>query len=354
MPTGRVMVAMDKYRGTALAAELCDVIARTARHLGHEVQIQPLSDGGEGFVDAFAGTDVLVNACGPLGEATRARVRMSPSALGPVGVIEVADVVGRDRLTHPRRDQALAANSRGVGMLVEASQELGATSIVVGCGGSATSDGGRGCYDYLRERGGLRVAVSVATDVTARFSGASRYAEQKGVHRDDVGLIERRLASIRDVYLREQGVDVELIDRTGAAGGIAGALVALGATPVGGFDAVAGAVGLDERLKGCALVVSGEGRLDLGSLEGKAVVSLAQRIDAECRLVVICGSVDLDAQNLFLSEFPRAELISLSDRFGLNRALAQTLACVEEVAHEVLGEVPSLRRPHRRGHQPHE
>ncbi len=337
MPAPRVIVAMDKFRGTALSSELCEVIACTARRFGIEVDVQPMSDGGEGFVDSFDGTDVVVNACGPLEESTQARVRLSSSAHGLLGVIEVADVIGRDRLPRPNRYQALAASSRGVGIVMVACQDLGATSLVVGCGGSATSDGGLGCYQYLRQKGRLNVPVMVATDVTARFSGASRYALQKGVDPNDLEIIDRRLASIRDMYLREQGVDVELVDRTGAAGGIAGALVALGATPVGGFDAVADAVGLDERLEHCSLVISGEGRLDQGSLEGKVVVSLAQRIGPDSRLVLICGSIDVDAKKQFHSRFPHAELISLSDRYGIDRALGETLACIEEIAEEIFG-----------------
>ena len=294
-----------------------------------------MSDGGEGFVDAFDGTDVVVNACGPLEESTQARVRLSPSGHGLLGVIEVADVIGRDRLPRPNRHEALAASSRGVGFLMMACQELGATSLVVGCGGSATSDGGLGCYRYVGEQGGLKVPVTVATDVTARFSGASRYALQKGVNPHDLHIVEQRLATLRDTYRREQGVDVELIERTGAAGGIAGALVALGATPVGGFDAVADAVGLDAQLENCPLLISGEGRLDEGSFEGKVVVSIAQRVGPESRLVLICGSVDAGARERFHSRFPHAELISLSDRYGIDRALADTLACVEEVAGDV-------------------
>jgi glycerate kinase len=335
MPPPRVVVAMDKFRGTALAPELCEAIAKVAQRFAIPVHIQPMSDGGEGFADAFVGTDVMVEACGPLEEPTQASVRMSPSAHGLVGVIEVADVIGRDRLVSPSGYQALAASSRGVGYLVLACQKMGASSLVVGCGGSATSDGGLGCYWYLRNNGGLRVPVKVATDITARFSGAARYAVQKGVHPDDLRIIERRLEAIRETYLREQGVDVELIERTGAAGGIAGALVALGATPIGGFEAVSDAVGLDERLENCTLVISGEGRLDQGSLEGKVVVSLAQRVGPSNRLVLICGSVDADAGEQFLSRFPHAEMISLSDRYGIDRALTDTLSCVEEVADDV-------------------
>jgi glycerate kinase len=329
------MVAMDKFRGTALAPELCEVVARTIRSVGVEIDIQPMSDGGEGFMDAFDGRDVIVDACGPLGESTQARVRLSPSVHGLLGIIEVADVIGRDRLSTPTRRDALAASSRGVGLLIAACEELGAASLVVGCGGSATSDGGLGCYQYLRERGGLQLPTMVATDITAPFSGALRYALQKGVSPEDLPVVAHRLEKVRDIYRRDQNVDVELTERTGAAGGIAGALVALGASPVGGFDAVADAVGLDDRLRNASLVISGEGRLDQGSLEGKVVISLAQRLGPNSQLVLICGSVESDAREQFLSRFPRAELISLSEHFGIDRALADTLACVEEVTKDV-------------------
>jgi hypothetical protein len=110
-----------------------------------------------------------------------ARVKIVNATSGALGVIEVADVVGRDLMPRPTSANALAATSRGVGHLILAAAQMGADAVLVGCGGSCTSDGGLGCYEVLREAGGLPVPVTAATDVTASFSGARRFAEQKGV-----------------------------------------------------------------------------------------------------------------------------------------------------------------------------
>jgi glycerate kinase len=177
----------------------------------------------------------------------------------------------------------------------------------------------------------------VATDITARFSGAVRYAAQKGVMPDDLHIIERRLEAIRQTYFQEQGVDVELIERTGAAGGIAGGLTALGATPMSGFDAVASAVRLEERIQQADLIITGEGSFDEGSLEGKVTVSLAEHVTQGTRLVLICGTVDPGAATKFQSRFPDSLIISLTDRYGRERSLNDTLSCVEHTADLEIG-----------------
>jgi glycerate kinase len=223
-----------------------------------------------------------------------------------------------------------------VGELILAAARLGASEVVVGCGGSATSDGGLGCYQVLREAGGLPIPVIAATDIDALFSGARRYAAQKGVRSQDLVIIDERLSSIRDRYLKEQGVDVELLERAGAAGGIAGALASLGATLVSGFDAVSSAVGLPERIESAQLVITGEGRFDSGSLEGKVTVGMAQLAAGRTPVLVVCGSVDDDAAAIFSGRFPNSSIASLERRFGLEIALNQVLECAAVVVKESL------------------
>lgn len=329
--TPQILVAMDKFRGTASAPAVCDAVGDVVQRHGLLVDVQPISDGGEGFSDAFDGEDVVVDACGPLEEPSVARYKVSRSEKGVVAIIEVAEVVGRDRLPNPASYQALAASSRGVGHLVVACQNEKVDSILIGCGGSSTSDGGLGCYRYVRDHGGLKIPTVVATDITARFSGAIRYAVQKGVSPQDLHIIEHRLEAIRRTYYKEQGIDVELVERTGAAGGIAGGLAALGASPTSGFEAVASAVGLYEKIDRADLVISGEGSFDAGSLEGKVTVSLATHLRPHTRLVLICGRVEPSVAAKFHDQVPGSLVISLTERFGAQRALNDTLACIDEL-----------------------
>ncbi len=328
------LVAMDKFRGTASARDLVNAVARALESNKYVTDLQPMSDGGEGFREAFAGEEVTVEVPGPLGTLVEARITLDDSLTGRRAVLEIAEVVGRDHLVSPSRRDALDASSAGVGHLIVSAVDLGATSILIGAGGSATSDGGLGCYQVLRAAGGLAVPVSVATDVTARFSGLLRYAEQKGVHAEDMALLEQRLKDVRALYLKEQRVDVELLARTGASGGIPAALAALGAVLTSGFEVVASSVNLLERVRRSALVVTGEGRLDAGSLEGKVTSAIASMVGDSAALLVVCGSVEREAALSFQSRFPNARVVSLVELFGEERAMADVLACVEIVVAE--------------------
>jgi glycerate 2-kinase len=329
-----VLAAMDKFRGTATASELCDDVARAAIANECSVDLQPMSDGGEGFRGAFRGNEVLIDVPGPLGAFVHAPLTLVSESGGLLAVFEVADVVGRQLLVSPSSKQALAASSAGVGQLIVAAVELGARSILVGCGGSATSDGGLGCYEVLRDAGGLSVPLTAATDVTAHFSGARRYAEQKGVAASDLKRVDERLSDIRTLYLAEQGIDVESLERTGASGGIPGALAALGASLASGFESVVNAVALEQRLESASLVVTGEGRLDHGSLEGKVTVGIAELVNERVPLLVVCGSVDDEAADVFRRRFPTATVVSLVERFGETKAMRDVRSCVSAVVND--------------------
>ena len=331
---GRVVAAFDKFRATATSSELGAATARAARARHREVDVVSLSDGGEGFLDAFTGDDVTFSVPGPLGYPVVARVRLHAADDGLVGVIESADAVGRHLLAYPTRGEALVASSAGLGRLLLEGERLGVTRLVVGCGGSATSDAGLGCYQVLRAAGGLSVPVTAATDVTARFLDARRYAAQKGVVAHDLARVDERLEMARALFYEDQGVDVADVERTGAAGGIAGALFALGATLVGGFDLIAREVSLATRLAGASLVVTGEGRLDEGTLEGKVVAGVADLVTGP--LLVVCGSLDHDAAAAFGARHPRARLVSLAERFGERRAVDDAPGCVETLVAEAL------------------
>jgi len=141
-----VLAAMDKFRGTASARQLSEVVARAALVQECNSDVQPMSDGGEGFRDAFEGDVLTVQVPGPLGEPVQSTITLCQAASGLAAVVEVAEVVGRHLLDSPTRSEALAASSAGVGHLILASAGYGARSVLIGCGGSATSDGGLGCY----------------------------------------------------------------------------------------------------------------------------------------------------------------------------------------------------------------
>ncbi len=143
--------------------------------------------------------------------------------------------------------------------------------VLIGVGGSATTDGGLAALEALGwSLGGLD--VTVACDVTIGFlDAAARFGPQKGASDAQVALLRRRLERLADVYERRTGVDVTTLEGGGAAGGLAGGLAALGARLEPGFEVVALEAGLEEALEGATLVVTGEGRLDASSFAGKVV-----------------------------------------------------------------------------------
>jgi glycerate 2-kinase len=232
----------------------------------------------------------------------------------------------------PEGNDPVAASTAGTGELIAAAIEAGATRVIVGVGGSATTDGGLAALRAL-PLGRLRgVDLVVACDVRTRFVDAAEvFASQKGATPAQVELLRRRLERLAQLYATEHGVDVADLPGSGAAGGLAGGLAVAGARLVSGFDLVADEVDLDERVDGADLVVTAEGFLDAQSFEGKVVggvVGLAGSLGVP--VVALVGEVFDDAAD-------RVRAVSLVERFGERRALTETLACVEEAAVEVLG-----------------
>jgi glycerate kinase len=247
-------------------------------------------------------------------------------------VIEMAEVAGLTLAGGSEGNDPVAASTVGVGELIAAALDSGATRVIVGVGGSASTDGGLAALKALHPLGRLKgVDLVVACDVRTGFLDAANvFAPQKGATPAQVELLRRRLERLAQVYLDEHGIDVTAIEGAGAAGGLAGGLAAAGARIVGGFDLVAEEVELYDHLEGADLVITAEGFLDEQSFDGKVVGGVAAlAADAGVPVVAIVGEVFDDAQH-------RIEVVSLVERFGRERSLHDTLACVEEATTEVL------------------
>src|SRR5262249_8975381 len=204
--------------------------------------------------------------------------------------------------------------------------DAGARDIIVGVGGSATTDGGLGAVEVLRDVAPFPshgLAVRVACDGQTRFVDAARVvAPQKGADAEPVAFLADRLPQLAYRYPGELGTDVGDLPGAGAAGGLAGGLAALGAKLVPGFELVAASVGLDDALAEAELVVTGEGRLDSTSLAGKVVGGVARRAAAR-RLPFLAVAGDVDPE-------VGAELtaVSLIERFGEERAWSAPEECI--------------------------
>ncbi len=287
-----------------------------------------MADGGEGTLDALGGPNRTTTVTGPLGHPVAARWRLD----GRTAVIEMAEASGLVLAGGAEGNDAVAASTVGTGELIGAAVDAGARRVIVGLGGSASTDGGLAALRALHPLGRLKgVELLVACDARVGFvDAAATYAPQKGANPAQVELLRRRLERLAQVYLEEHGVDVTTLDAAGAAGGLAGGLAAAGATLVSGFDLVAEEVGLDEHIEGADLVITGEGFLDAHSFEGKVVggvVELAASLGVP--VVAVAGEVFDGAERL-------VEAISLVDRFGEVRARDGAVSCIEAVVADVL------------------
>jgi glycerate 2-kinase len=331
----RLLAAPDKFRGTLDAPGAADAIERAASKAGWQVTCQPLSDGGEGFDDAFLGTMVALTVADPLGVPVTASYKLNHGT----AIIEMAHAAGRALLPHPTGDDPLMASTRGVGQLIADAYAKGATRIFVGCGGSATTDGGFGVVEELEDLfPNDRCRLVAAVDVLTTFIDAAKvFAPQKGATPDQVKKLTWRLTALAETYDDLFGVDVRTIPGSGAAGGLAGGLAALGGEIRSGFDVVAREVRLDDQIALADLIVTGEGTLDATSFEGKTVGSLIERVAGAKPIVVIVGAIDPSAQPLVTDFDPTlVEFVSLTERFGAKKSLKKTGKSLRKVVEEVL------------------
>jgi len=329
----RVVAAPDKFRGTATAAEVADAIGRAAWEQGWTCDEVPMADGGEGLLDVLGGANRISTVTGPLGDPVDAPWRLHRST----AVIETALASGLALVGGAEGNEPVTASTYGTGELINDALEAGARRVIVGVGGSATTDGGLGAlralYPLQRLKG---VELVVACDVHTLFvDAATRFAPQKGATAAQVELLRRRLERLAQVYEDEHAVDVRTLRGSGAAGGLAGGLAAAGATLVAGFDVVADEVALDERLIGADLVVTGEGFLDEASFDGKVVGGVAAlAAEVGVPVLAVVGRVFDDVGD-------RLPLVALVERFGEDRAMHDTTACVFTVVAEHLASIQS-------------
>jgi glycerate kinase len=324
----RVVAAVDKFRGTASGAEVAHAIGQACWELGHDCVELALADGGEGLLDVLGGANRTTRVTGPLGTPVDAGWRMK----GTTAIIEMARASGLQLAGGPDGNDPMNATTRGTGELIDAALTAGASRIIVGLGGSATTDGGLGALQAISAPARLRgVELLVACDVTTRFEDAAEvFGPQKGATPTQIRMLTGRLHSLAEQYRDQFGVDVREIPGSGAAGGIAGMLAALGGSLLPGFDLVADELDLHDHVATADLVITGEGRLDVQSFEGK-VVGGVMEVCAEHGVPVaaIVGVADDDVRD-------RIPLAVLADEFGEERALREPLWCVERAAAGLL------------------
>jgi glycerate kinase len=333
------LAAPDAFKGTATASEIAGAVDSAAAAAGWACDRCPLSDGGEGFAAVMAEA-LAENGCwvesvveGPLGEPVAARWWLAATASGTQAVIESAAASGLWLAGGPLRNDPAAASTRGTGELIVEAARLGARRVLLGVGGSATTDGGLGALEAIDGAGGLGdVELVVACDVDTPFLDAARvFGPQKGADAAMVSRLSARLEALAATYRDRSGTDVTTLSGGGAAGGLAGGLAVAGARLVPGFEVVAEATGLRRRLASADLVVTGEGRLDPTSWSGKVVGGVAAAAaEPGVEVVVVAGAAD-PSWRTGLGAVPAPTVIDLTARFGTEAAHDEPSRCVTEI-----------------------
>lgn len=327
----RIIIAPDSFKEAMTAAEAAAAMARGVRAVVPDADVVelPMSDGGEGFTEAVAaslGAEVRdVDAVDALGRPVIARIALADGT----AVAEMASASGLEIISAEDRD-VRASDTRGVGRLVKAALDAGATRLLLGIGGSATNDGGAGMLVELGARildadgaeigstpaelervasvdlSGLdeRLAdleVDVACDVDNPLLGergaSAVFGPQKGASEDDVAFLDEVLGRWAAASGHEDEADRP---GAGAAGGLGFALLAfLGATLQPGIELVSGAVGLADAVEGAELVITGEGSVDAQTLGGKTPAGVtAVAKEAGVPTLIVAGRVKADADVL--------------------------------------------------------
>lgn len=331
----RICIAPDKFKGSLSASEAAHAIARgIARALPQaELILVPVADGGDGtaraLVDALGGRMVSAEVTGPDGR----RVNAAYGMLDPqTAVIELAQASGL-ALVGAGANDPLRATTRGTGELIAAAIDAGAKRIILAIGGSATNDAGTGALRALGARfldakgmplpeGGaalndlatidvsglearLRgITIEIASDVRnplcGPFGASAVYGPQKGASPADVRRLDDALNRFATVVKQTVGADIGSVPGAGAAGGAGGGFLGLAhATLRPGAELVFEVLGFGKRLAGVSLVITGEGRVDRQTLDGKAPYAVAQAAHGRgIPVVALAGSVDCTAAQL--------------------------------------------------------
>ncbi len=333
---GHLVAAPDKFRGTADAAQAAAAAAHGARRAGWSAAEVPLADRGDGLLSAFAGECHHDEVTGPLGKPVTAEWKLVPGTArhaGTTAVIEMAQASGLLVAGGELGNDPVQASTVGTGQLILKAVSLGARRVIVGCGGSATTDGGAGAVGVIGSPQALRgVELVAACDVTTPFLEAARvFAPQKGACAEQLEVLSARLERLADGYLADFGLDVTTLPGAGAAGGLAGGLAALGAQIVSGFELVADFVGLDAHLAEADLVMTGEGYLDRQSFAGKVVGGVTAHVAGRVPILCIVGDATAGVVAAGGPGTAGFELVSLVERFGPDRARSEVLQLLEDV-----------------------
>lgn len=349
----KAILAFDSYKECITASDACEAAAQGIRCCIADAGIAciPLSDGGEGLLECLAARmpmqwvqasahDALMN---PL------QVQYGISTDGTTAYMEMASACGL-ALIPPQHRDAMQATTWGVGEMILDARNRGCTRIVMGIGGSATTDGGRGMVECLQPHMPLGMEMVVACDVSnplyGRQGAAYVFAPQKGATAQQVQLLDERLRQWARHTEAALGISPDMASRpgAGAAGGLGYGLMAyLGATLQSGIDTVLDALQFDTQIEGASLILTGEGKSDRQTLMGKVPMGVLKRARAQGIPVCLLSGAIEHADELLHAGFAHVSSINEGDTRPLHQLMQPEVArqnimrAAMQVMHEVCG-----------------
>jgi len=368
----RIVIAPDSFKGSLTALEAANAIEEGLKRVFPKAEIVkvPMADGGEGtvqsLVDATGGRIVKKVVTGPLGDKVEAQFGILGD--GRTAVIEMASASGLP-LVPPDKRNPMVTTTYGTGELIKAALDMGCRRFIIGIGGSATNDGGGGMAQALGVKlldkdgndipfggGGLlkldridistldpRIAESeivVACDVDNPLTGprgaARVYSPQKGATPEMVEILDKALERFAEAVKRDLGRDIKDVPGAGAAGGLGAGLMAfLNAKLQLGVDIVIEATGLEEKVKGADLVITGEGGIDSQTVYGKTPIGVAKVAKKfGIPVLAVAGGISDDASVVY--EHGIDGLMSIIPRpITLDEAMAQGPKLLSDAAERI-------------------
>lgn len=345
----KVIIAMDSFKGNASSKQLGSWVATGIKNVAQDAipYVLSIADGGEGTLDALvAGCDgeiIEQEVQGPLAEEVQARYGMLDEHTAVIEMAEASGII----LTKQNEEDALSATTYGVGELMIAAMDQGATKLFIGLGGSATTDGGVGMAQalgvkFLDESGSeispgasglpaiaqidstaldprikdleIQILSDVNNPLTGEKGAAAVYGPQKGIPKERIEEIDAWLCHYGKILERDQKAEVAQKPGAGAAGGLGAGLFAFTKASFGqGIDEILDLLHFDDCLQKSSLVITGEGRIDNQSVHGKAPIGIAKRAKKyDLPVVAIVGNRDADLSEIYqngidlvLSNIPR-------------------------------------------------
>lgn len=366
-----VLVTCDSFKGSLSSAEVCEYISKTLNSADINTVSCPLADGGEGTVDAFRSALKCETVTTTVHDPLMRKISAEYVITEKTAIIEMAAASGITLLKKEELNPEITS-TYGTGELICHAIEKGCTKIIIGIGGSATNDGGKGCLEalgavftdqngeHLKPGGASLNALEkadlsnfkkvcdyaeliIACDVTSPLfgeNGATKvFARQKGADNRLIEILENALIHFSKKSKEILGEDYSVLSGAGAAGGLGFALVAFcGGKLTSGFDAISNALNLEEKIKHCDYVITGEGKTDNSTLLGKLpirVATLSKKHHKPC--ILLSGDIEesVDLSDYFY-KIHKCRLPSDSTEEAIKNAKKRLLTATQNLLKDLV------------------